>query len=70
LLVEYGDPKALAGALAELIDDADLRAAMGRAGRIHVSQKFSTEHESSVLVHHLEPFIAATTSAVPADRAR
>ncbi len=70
LLVEYGDGQALATALATLIDDADLRAAMGRAGRVHVAEQFSTAHESDVLATHLEPLLTGAAAAVRPDRTR
>jgi glycosyltransferase involved in cell wall biosynthesis len=43
LLVPPRDPSALAGALVTLLQDADLRHRMGRAGRERVKQYFSLE---------------------------
>ena len=41
LLVDPGDRRALSRAMIELLDDADLRAAMGRRGRQLVTERFS-----------------------------
>jgi glycosyltransferase involved in cell wall biosynthesis len=41
LLVDPGDRRALSQAMIELLDDADLRAAMGRRGRELVAERFS-----------------------------
>lgn len=70
LLVDYDDPDALAAALGRLIDDPDLRAAMGRAGREHVSREFSTRHESDVLSGQLAPMLAGGSAAMPVSPAR
>src|SRR5262249_53727092 len=43
LLVPPGDPNALAGALTSLLDDAKLRAELGRAARERVDQHFTAE---------------------------
>lgn len=43
LVVPPRDPHALAAALARLLDDADLRARMGAAGRARVRQEFSLD---------------------------
>ncbi len=42
-VVPARDPRALAGAIARLIDDADLRARMGAAGRARVRREFTLE---------------------------
>ena len=43
LLVAVDDPGALAAALARLADDAELRRAMGQAGRLRVRERFASE---------------------------
>ena len=43
LLVPAADPQALADAIVKLADDADLRRAMGQAGRQMAEQRFSLE---------------------------
>ncbi len=53
LLVEPGNPEALANALCELIADPAKRASMGRAGREHVVRHFGLE---SVASAYLEAF--------------
>jgi sugar transferase (PEP-CTERM/EpsH1 system associated) len=42
-LVPSGDPEALAGALARVIEDATLRSALGRAARARVEREFTLE---------------------------
>ncbi len=42
-LVEVGDVESLAGRLAELAGDPDLRAQMGKAGRAHVVERYAVE---------------------------
>jgi glycosyltransferase involved in cell wall biosynthesis len=44
LLVQPGDPEALAQAILELLDDPDRAEAMGRAGRKRVETHFSLDH--------------------------
>jgi glycosyltransferase involved in cell wall biosynthesis len=43
VLVEPNNPAALATAIATLLDDPDRRAAMGRAGRARVMERFTWE---------------------------
>ena len=43
VLVDPGDPRALAGAIVRLLRDGDLRRRMGEAGRAHVRERFSEE---------------------------
>jgi glycosyltransferase involved in cell wall biosynthesis len=50
LLVPPGDPAALADALARLLDDADLRVKLGRAGRARVVESFEIEKNTQELV--------------------
>jgi glycosyltransferase involved in cell wall biosynthesis len=50
LLVRPGDPRALAGALNELLADPDRQRAMGAAGRAHVAANFSKESHLSALL--------------------
>lgn len=42
-VVEFGDVKVLADAMARLLADAELRARMGRAGRIEADRRFRVE---------------------------
>jgi mannosyltransferase len=49
-LVPPGDAGALAAALARMMDDDAARAAMGRAARDHVCQRFSVEGEAEALL--------------------
>lgn len=50
LLVERGNPQALAAALAQLLDDPKRRLAMGRAGRQRVVERFSWDHVAANLL--------------------
>jgi glycosyltransferase involved in cell wall biosynthesis len=43
LLVEPNDPEALVGAIRRLLDDANLRARLGAAGRQRVIERFTWE---------------------------
>jgi glycosyltransferase involved in cell wall biosynthesis len=47
LLVEHGDPRALAEALCTLLGNSDLRRAMGRAGRQRACELFSWDRISA-----------------------
>jgi glycosyltransferase involved in cell wall biosynthesis len=47
IIVPARDPQAMAEAIERLMDDADLRERMGRAGREWVQQRF-TWHEAAV----------------------
>ncbi len=58
LLVRPGDVEALAAALGRLAGDADLRSAMGRAGRAFVQERYRWEENAAQmerLYHHLLP---------------
>ena len=50
LLVPPGDVEAVAGALARLLGDASLCAAMGNAGRAKVEAEFTVEREAERLL--------------------
>ena len=45
LLAEPGDPKAFAGAVRTLIDNAELRQRQGRMGRARVADMFTVDHQ-------------------------
>jgi glycosyltransferase involved in cell wall biosynthesis len=49
LLVPPGDPLALAAAIAELLDNAELRACLARAGRLKANKLFDIRQNVSVL---------------------
>jgi colanic acid/amylovoran biosynthesis glycosyltransferase len=70
LLVHYGDPVELSAALARLIDDPDLRASLGRAGRALVSERFATHREAERLAHELMPLLGDAPPAVRTDQGR
>jgi glycosyltransferase involved in cell wall biosynthesis len=53
LLVPPNDSRALSGAIATLIDDADLRARFGRAGRGRIEQHFTIEKTIEPLIDRL-----------------
>ena len=56
LLVPPGDADALAGAIGRLAGDAELRAAMGRAGRAFVEERYRWQENAAQmerLYHHL-----------------
>lgn len=54
LLVPVGDDDALHAALERLLDDADLRRRMGRAGRMRVEQRFDAEVTTTSLLGVLD----------------
>lgn len=53
LLVPQRDVAALVDAVATLLDDADLRARLGRAGRDHVARSYDLEQNAEALVRVL-----------------
>ncbi len=59
VLVEPGDPCALADALGRLLDDAQLRRDMGRRGRKRVAEMFDIETNVRTLVTRFEQVEAA-----------
>jgi glycosyltransferase involved in cell wall biosynthesis len=74
LLVPPGDPAALAGALAQLLDDATLRQRFGSAGRQRVRAEFDLERNTRrlrelfrrwVVLPDLEPAVARAEVAAP-----
>ncbi|WP_242424866.1 glycosyltransferase, partial [Frankia sp. EI5c] len=64
LLVPPGDPGALAGAIGTLLDDPDLRARMGAAGRRRVEERFSWKAAAAGTAAWYEREIAAVRAAV------
>ena len=52
LLAEPGDPASLARQLAALLDSAELRGDLGKAGRQHVSGEFGKDTNIARLVHY------------------
>ncbi|MEJ7764118.1 MAG: glycosyltransferase family 4 protein, partial [Acidimicrobiales bacterium] len=58
LLVPAGDPGALAGALARVLDDPDLRARLGDAGRVRVLERFTWRRCAEATVAHYRAAIA------------
>ncbi|OHV27283.1 glycosyl transferase family 1 [Parafrankia soli] len=65
LLVPPGDAGALAGAIATLLDDPELRARMGAAGRRRVEERFSWQAAAAGTAAWYERQIAAVRAAVP-----
>jgi glycosyltransferase involved in cell wall biosynthesis len=70
VLVEPGDPAALADALAALFDDDERRAAIGAAGRRRVETSYTWRAVAEAMVEVYRDAIAqrSATSAVPAPR--
>jgi glycosyltransferase involved in cell wall biosynthesis len=62
LLVPVRDSAALAAAILKLVDDADLRAQMGRAARLDVASRFSTASvvQGTLAVYREAPTFAPT----------
>jgi colanic acid/amylovoran biosynthesis glycosyltransferase len=58
-LVPPGDAAALQRTLAELIQDPEQRAEMGRRGRLHVEQHFDIERLNDRLVDIYQHLLAA-----------
>jgi glycosyltransferase involved in cell wall biosynthesis len=65
LLVPVDDTDALAAALRELLDDPELRAELGRAGRAAALERFSTETSADV---HVQAYEAALAHAAQRGR--
>jgi glycosyltransferase involved in cell wall biosynthesis len=63
------DLSGLTDAVAELLGDADLRAAMGRAARARCERLYSMEHSAAVLLAELDALVQRRRSA-PAGRRR
>jgi glycosyltransferase involved in cell wall biosynthesis len=57
-LVPPRDPDALAQAVRRLLDDPDLRARMGRAGRARVLARFTVGHYSAKVATALDAIVA------------
>ena len=55
LLVEPDDPPATAAAVAALLDDADLRRRLGRAGRDMVWRRFTVDRSAEQIASRLQP---------------
>jgi glycosyltransferase involved in cell wall biosynthesis len=60
-LVTVGDPAAAAAALQMLVDDADLRARMGSAGRTRVEAHFSPDASAAALAAVVERALAGNS---------
>ena len=65
LLVTPGDEAGLSAALARLLGDADLRAAMGRAGRVRVAEKFTARAMAEKTVALYESLAASGSPLRP-----
>jgi glycosyltransferase involved in cell wall biosynthesis len=65
VLVEPGDPAALADALGALFDDDERRRAIGAAGRARVESSYTWRHVAEAMVEVYRDAIA-TTAAAPA----
>jgi colanic acid/amylovoran biosynthesis glycosyltransferase len=63
LLVDAGDPGALAGGLSELLCSADLRTRLGAAGRQRVEEQFDVEAIARQLVHWFDAGVPLATAA-------
>ena len=63
LLVPPGDPAALASAVLRLLRDADLRQALGRAGRVRVDARFSAARMVAETAAVYEALAGPSTSA-------
>jgi glycosyltransferase involved in cell wall biosynthesis len=59
LLVEAGDPDALARAILRLVDDAELRARLGAAGQAFVLENFDERSTAKITVDYYESSRAA-----------
>ncbi|WP_206151869.1 hypothetical protein, partial [Staphylococcus aureus] len=62
LVVPVDDPVALADAMDRLADDADLRRAMGAAGRSHVERLFDERSVWDAIAGFYSEELAATTA--------
>lgn len=60
LLVPPGDEVALRAALSDILDDADLRASMGEAGRARVLAEFTSDSEGTWLAQLFRGYAAGT----------
>jgi glycosyltransferase involved in cell wall biosynthesis len=73
VVVEGSDPATYAAAIVSLLDDADRRAEMGRAGRAKLEDELAWEHQSGVYVGVYDRLLGisegdAAPSTEPADR--
>ena len=65
LTVPPGDPQALAEALARVLDDDDLAARLGRAGRERVMAQFTWPSVARQTVRWYRDHLVTTTQAAP-----
>ncbi|OGO53033.1 MAG: hypothetical protein A2148_00900 [Chloroflexi bacterium RBG_16_68_14] len=65
LLVPPGDAEALAGAIARLAEDAELRAAMGRAGRAFVEGRYRWQENAAQMERLYRHLLDSFTQASP-----
>ena len=66
LLVPPSDPGALAGAIGRLLDDADLRARVGAAGRARVLERYTWKATAKATVAEYRRAIAERERPAPA----
>jgi glycosyltransferase involved in cell wall biosynthesis len=69
LLVEPGNPAALAAALAILLRDAELRRRMGEAGQARVASKFLASASAANYARAYDACLASEARSIPARRA-
>lgn len=66
LLVPARDAHALGDAVERLLADADLRAAMGRAGRVRAEREFAADRVTADVLGAYTPFVSSDAAATPA----
>lgn len=67
LLVDVGDPTAIAEAFENLVADANLRTSIARIGRAEASQQYSWQRICSALVQHYRNVISDTYRQGPSE---
>lgn len=60
ILVERADPTALAEAILRMLDDPELRARMGAAGRRRVAEKFAWDRVAEAAAHRYAELVASS----------